>query len=208
MNKKINQKGFTLIELLIVIVIIGILSGVLISVIDPVRQQNRSKNAALKAAVNKAAFAVNTTRAGLGRLPYETELELELENMIPDPAGGATCTDTDELSCLFDLSGTNLPESCGASNYYEIGDQQCYFYVVAPNTSGALFRLIAKAWKLDPGADETTEPSVNYVFDSSKGFFECPVDTDFSATDGSTGFQTDVSDATASGCVPASGETS
>jgi len=165
-----DERGFTLIELLIVIVIIGILSGILISVIDPVRQQNRSKNASIKAAINKASFAVNTARAGMGRLPADTDLQAEMENTVLDPLGGGTCTETDALNCLFSLAGANLPATCGANGYGGNGTTQCYFWVEgAGNLSSSHFRLMARKWQLD-----STDPLEEYVFDSSRGFYECP----------------------------------
>ncbi len=196
MYRKVNQKGFTLIELLIVIVIIGILSGVLISVIDPVRQQNRSKNASIKAGLNKSSFAINTTRAGLGRLPYNTELDIELENITRDAAG---CADADELDCLFTMAGTVLPLTCAANEFYGIGTTPCQFYAVSPNPASSLFRVIAKKYKLDPGADETDEESRIYVFDSSKGFYECQADFDAVSNDGVSSFTNAMEDAVASG---------
>lgn len=166
-----DERGFTLIELLIVIVIIGILSGILISVIDPVRQQNRSRNASIKAAINKASFAVNTARAGMGRLPADTELDVEMENIVVDPLGNASCDDTDTLSCLFALAGATLPATCTGDGYTGQGAEQCYFYVVTENAlSSAHFRIIARKWQLD-----STDPIFEYVFDSSRGFYECPL---------------------------------
>ncbi len=170
MNKRnFREKGFTLIELLIVIVIIGILSGVLIAVINPVRQQNRSRNATIKAALNKASFAINTARAGLGRLPYDPELDVELENFT---VVGTTCDETDELACQFNLAGTVLPMTCGANAYSGDGEVQCNMYVASPNVQGSQFRIIAKAFKLNPG--DATEASLIYVFDSGQGMFQCP----------------------------------
>jgi len=171
MYKKTNQEGFTLIELLIVIVIIGILTGVLISVIDPVRQQNRARNASIEAAITKAGFAINTARAGLGRLPYDVELMSEIENIQIDDT---SCADTTTLSCEFDMSGANLPNTC-TTHYSGInGTVSCTFYVIAPNPSGSLFRIIGKKYKLNPGSE--TEEDKIYVYDSSVGFYECAGD--------------------------------
>ena len=175
-KNRYNEKGFTLIELLIVIVIIGILSGILISVVDPVRQQNRSRNAAIKAAVNKASFAINTARAGMGVLPNNTQMGDELENMTEESCAG-NATDTD-LECSFSLAGTVLPNTCGANGYSGVnGGNACYFYAYAPDTNSSVFRVIAKKYKLDPGNDDEDE-SV-YVFDSSEGFWECPAGDDY-----------------------------
>ncbi len=173
-KNRYNEKGFTLIELLIVIVIIGILSGILISVVDPVRQQNRSRNAAIKAAVNKASFAINTARAGMGTLPSDDQLEDELENMTPND-----CNNTDELSCAFTLAGTVLPNTCNGDPAYAgaNGSSACHFYAHAPDLDSSVFRVIAKKYKLDPGNDDEDE-SV-YVFDSSQGFWECPAGGDY-----------------------------
>ena len=173
MYKKTNQKGFTLIELLIVIVIIGILSGVLISVIDPVRQQNRARNASIKAAITKAGFDVNTSRAGVGRFPYETELASEIENLLLDPQGGtATCGTTATLDCTLSVAGTKLPVTC-SNAYSGDGSTQCYLHVIAPNVDGAVFRIVGRAYKLNPG--DATEQDPIYVFDSSRGFYQCAV---------------------------------
>lgn len=191
-----RQEGFTLIELLIVIVIIGILSGVLISVIDPVRQQNRSRNASIKAALNKASFAVNTTRAGLGRLPYDSELTEEMENLTVNPGGTTLCDTTGtatDLDCLFQVAGTVLPRTCAADNWLggAVTDaNQCYFYITSPDPRSSIFRIFAMAYKLDPGS--TTEVSKYYVFDSGEGFFECPS----SGTTAVTGLETPNASAT------------
>jgi len=197
MYKKTNQKGFTLIELLIVIVIIGILSGVLISVIDPVRQQNRSRNAAIQAALNKASFAVNTARAGLGRLPYDVEIMEEMENITINADGGTTCGGVTTLDCIFSVAGTKLPTTCSADFYSGIGTSKCYFYVVSPLPEGSLFRVIGKAYKLNPGSDEGVaagqETSLVYVFDSSKGFYQCPATTANLGTVSGTAFSSDLS---------------
>jgi len=196
MYKKTNQKGFTLIELLIVIVIIGILSGVLISVIDPVRQQNRARNSAVQASLNKAAFAANTARAGLGRLPYDVELLEEMENLSLDPQGGSTCTGALTLDCIFNVAGTKLPDTCAANYYSGMGTTQCYFYIVSPKPAGSLFRILGKAYKLNPGSTEdptTGEVSLIYVFDSNKGFYQCPASTEnLGTTSGTSGFSVDI----------------
>ena len=197
MYKKTNQKGFTLIELLIVIVIIGILSGVLISVIDPVRQQNRARNASIKAALNKAAFAANTARSGLGRLPYDIELVDEMENLALDPGSTTTCIGTTTLDCIFNVAGTKLPATCSADSYSGIGTTQCYLYIVSPLPAGSLFRILGKAYKLNPGSAEGVaegqEVSLIYVFDSSKGFYQCPASTGGLAGVSGGGFSVDVS---------------
>ena len=204
MYKKTNQKGFTLIELLIVIVIIGILSGVLIAVIDPVRQQNRARNSSIQAALNKAAFAANTTRAGLGRLPYDIELMEEMENLTLDPGSTTECTGALTLDCIFNVAGTKLPDTCTADSYSGIGTTPCYFFIVSPKPEGSLFRVIGKAYKLNPGSEEGSaagqEDSLIYVFDSSKGFYQCPASTaSLGAVSGTFGFTVDVS--TVAECV-------
>lgn len=187
-----RQAGFTLIELLIVIVIIGILSGVLIAVINPVRQQNRSRNAAIKAATNKVAFAISTARAGIGRLPYNSELLDELENISINADGGTTCNTANQLGCVFSLAGTKLPSTCTSSyGGHSPTGSQCYFYVVSPNPQSASFRIIGKKYRLNPGATITEEAPMVYVFDSSNGFYECSYDSSPGATDAS-GWSLDV----------------
>ena len=188
MNKLIKKSfhrkdsGFTLIELLIVIVIIGILAGVLIAVINPVRQQNRARNAAVRAAMLKAAFAVNTTRAGIGRLPSGTELTVELENM--NPVGEDCARDQNfvgnPLDCFFEVSGTRLPSYCGADAAMgtptDGTSEQCYMrlYNTSPNgdlTDGT-FRIGGPAYKIDPAGTAYDM----YIFDSSKGLLICDGD--------------------------------
>ena len=162
-KRNFKEQGFTLIELLIVIVIIGILSGVLIAVINPVRQQNRSRNATIKASINKVAFAINTARAGLGRLPYNRDLGAEMENITAGAV--AVCPTGDVLNCQFNIAGTVLPRKC-ANGYSTDGDAQCNMYVVAPNPEDAEFRVIAKAYKLNPG--DATEPCLLYTSPSPR----------------------------------------
>ena len=193
MNKRnYKEQGFTLIELLIVIVIIGILSGVLIAVINPVRQQNRSRNATIKASLNKAAFGISTARAGLGRLPSNSDLTEELENITL--VDGACIESTTALECQFNVSGTVLPRTC-ANGYSTDGDTQCNMYVISPEPEGAEFRVIAKAYKLNPGDDD--EDSLVYVFDAGTGFYQCLSTVDVAD------FTVDVS--TDEGCTPESG---
>jgi len=172
-----KDSGFTLIELLIVIVIIGILAGVLIAVINPVRQQNRSRNAATRAAVLKAAFAVNTVRAGVGTLPSNSTLNEELENL--NPASATLCDQTEgaDLDCFFTISGTQVPGYCttGAESIPSSGGTiDCSYHLV--NTGLDLrdgqFRIAAAKFPLDTvsGVYEY------YVFDSANGLLTCPSD--------------------------------
>jgi len=171
-----KEKGFTLIELLIVIVIIGILAGVLIAVINPVRQQNRARNAAVRAAVLKAAFAVNTVRAGIGTLPSNSTLGQELENMVS--ASDTLCvpgTD-DELDCQFTLSGTQLPLLCDpATNGARPGatGTQCYMHLVSNGADllSGQFRLAAAKFPLSTRG--VMEDPAYYLFDSSNGLMTC-----------------------------------
>lgn len=181
-----KEEGFTLIELLIVIVIIGILAGVLIAVINPVRQQNRARNAAVRAAMLKAAFAVNTVRAGIGELPEGLDLTTELENIrfgslssASNPPTDDGCSVVGNLDCLFEMSGTLLPKTC-AGDYYTpsaTGNNQCFMWVFATDTdhndlrSGS-FRIVAAQYNLSPG-DVTNYKW--YVFDSGAGLLECPL---------------------------------
>ncbi len=181
MNKNYSEQGFTLIELLIVIVIIGILSGVLIAVINPVRQQNRARNSNIVAAINKAAFAINTARAGRGRLPLVGELTTELENVSVVQDFSA---DDTELNANIAVSGTSLPTTCPTDGFYGIGAPgtgDCNYRVAAPNVQGAIFRIIGKAWKENPGATEDQERSDVYVYCSSQGFFRCHASEDYAA---------------------------
>ena len=168
-----NQQAFTLIELLIVIVIIGVLAGVLIAVINPFRQQNRARNAATRAAVQKVAFAVNTTRAGLGKLPSSAELDAELENITPISGECSEASpSTTTLECYFKVSGVSLPETCtGADSIGGHSDTGtlCRFGLESTGSSlmDGAFRLTAKKFKLDP-ADL---PEI-YIFDSQNGLYE------------------------------------
>ena len=170
-----KEKGFTLIELLIVIVIIGILAGVLIAVINPVRQQNRARNAAVRAAILKASFAVNTVRAGIGTLPSNSTLGMELENMVPVPAS-CTATNSTTLDCQFTLSGTQLPLLCGGTPYNAIpgtGTTQCYMHLrSSANLIDGMFRIAAGKFPLNTRG--VTEPNAYYLFDSSTGLLACP----------------------------------
>jgi len=201
-KRNLREKGFTLIELLIVIVIIGILSGVLIAVINPVRQQNRSRNATIKASLNKVSFAIQTARAGLGRLPTHADLPKELENITlrnssqtVAPNNSCVASTITGIDCLISVSGTVLPSTCGANYFSSTGSNQCYMYIVTPanGIQGNHFRIIAKKFKLNPG--DVNESDNMYVFDSSKGFYECPATVaaenfvsvpDISATNGCT----------------------
>ncbi len=179
-----KEKGFTLIELLIVIVIIGILAGVLIAVINPVRQQNRARNAAVRAAVLKAAFAVNTVRAGIGTLPSNSSLTEELENFLPggswDDADGNTtqyCDQStiDDLDCYFSLSGTNLPGYCSDASPSiptNGGTADCLMHLVNIGTDliDGQFRLASPKFALDTA----NGPYEYYLFSSSSGLLLCP----------------------------------
>ena len=171
-----NQQAFTLIELLIVIVIIGILSGVLIAVINPFRQQNRARNAAIRAAVQKTAFAINTTRAGLGKLPSSAELDAELENVTPISGECSEASpSTTTLECYFKVSGVSLPETCtGADSIGGHDDNGILCRIGLENTGSSLmngaFRITAKKFKLDPEDD----PDI-YIFDSQNGLYSCGV---------------------------------
>ena len=191
-NKSFHRKdeGFTLIELLIVIVIIGILAGVLISVVNPVRQQNRARNAAVRSAVMKNAFAVNTVRAGIGRLPSNDELDIELENIQKDIDGGCDASST-ELDCTFTASGTTLPPYCGDGaeswNPTRPDGDTCKMRVFSignatgGNLTNGQFRIAAAKHDLD-----TINPTYHlYIFDSGVGLLECgqSVDWDNPETD-------------------------
>ena len=180
-KKSFHQKesGFTLIELLIVIVIIGILAGVLIAVINPVRQQNRARNAAVRAAMLKAAFAINTTRAGIGRLPSGTELTIELENMTPI---STSCANAADLDCFFDVSGTVLPSYCDGTDMATPTDAttgQCHMHLINTSANNDLtdgtFRIAAPAYKIDPAG---TAYEI-YLFDSSRGLLVCNGNFDY-----------------------------
>lgn len=179
------RKGFTLIELLIVIVIIGILSGILIAVIDPVRQQNRSRNAAIRSAMQKVGYALNSARSATGRLPYEDEFVVEVENVVPV---GTTATDgplsTDSppnpngvIDIQFDFPGVSLPDDCagggaeafGAGN---AGDQQCVLQVVSDTLRSGHFRVISKLWEINRTPLDAQD-NTYYILDSSDGFYEC-----------------------------------
>ncbi len=174
-----KEKGFTLIELLIVIVIIGILAGVLIAVINPVRQQNRSRNAAVRASMLKAAFAVNTVRAGIGELPSNTKLPIELENttVVTD-----NCTDPDNcLDAFVTISGTQMPNVCGADG---VAPQNgavgpCYMHIlsVGPDLLSGQFRIVAAKFYLNPAA--TSRVDEIFVFDSTAGLMLCPGATNY-----------------------------
>lgn len=174
-----KEKGFTLIELLIVIVIIGILAGVLIAVINPVRQQNRARNAAVRAAILKASFAINTVRAGIGTLPSNSTLGLELENMIPNIPLCTQATNN-QLNCQFTLSGTQLPVLCTATTGAipregnTTGNAQCYMHLVSNGTDllSGQFRIAAAKFPLSNRG--TFEPAAYYLFDSSNGLMTCP----------------------------------
>ena len=183
-----KEKGFTLIELLIVIVIIGILAGVLIAVINPVRQQNRARNAAVRAAILKASFAVNTVRAGIGTLPSNSTLGLELENMVR--ASDTLCVPgtADQLNCQFTLSGTQLPVLCTpATNLARPGEgnstggTQCFMHLVSNGTDllSGMFRIAAAKFPLSNRG--TFEPAAYYLFDSSNGLMTCPATVDYTA---------------------------
>lgn len=171
-----KEKGFTLIELLIVIVIIGILAGVLIAVINPVRQQNRARNATVRASILKVAFAVNSVRAGIGKLPSNDEIDIELENMTPNTANCAASADT--LNCAFNLSGTTMPEYCATADDYnptDTGTASCNMRLVSVGdaTYGSLltgqFRVVGAKFDLD-----NVNPERNlYIFDSTQGLLEC-----------------------------------
>lgn len=182
--KKLNKvsgpdTGFTLIELLVVVVIIGILAGVLIAVVNPYRQQNRARNATVKAGLTKVAFAINTARASLGRLPASSELAVELDNVTPN----ADCDATDALDCRFTLSGTVLPKTCDAGLIS--GDAEnaslCNLAIATTN-AGSLetgaFRVTAKQFKINP-----TDVGAIFVFDSTRGLWSCPSDASYASVD-------------------------
>jgi len=205
MNKLIKKSfhrkdsGFTLIELLIVIVIIGILAGVLIAVINPVRQQNRSRNAAVRAAVLKAAFAVNTVRAGVGSLPSNSTLSEELENITPTSATLCDETNGALLDCYFTISGTQMPGYCTAgaeSIPVATGGVDCSMHLVSISTDlrDGQFRIASAKFPLDT-VNGTYE---FYVFDSSNGLLRCP--STF------TTYATATEAQLTAGCVPASDE--
>lgn len=177
---KNNQKAFTLIELLVVIVIIGILAGVLIAVINPFRQQNRAKNGTVKATIQKLAFAVNTARAGMGVLPDETQLDTELDNIT---VSSARCGTEDELNCTFNVSGINLPATCGGDYVSGTGENQCEFGIYSSDIEGGSFRVAAKIFKLT--SDDASEETGNniYVFDSSDGLFNCDAGVTWTTVD-------------------------
>ena len=177
-----KDKGFTLIELLIVIVIIGILAGVLIAVINPVRQQNRSRNAAVRASLLKAAFAINTVRAGIGTLPSNAELTEELENTriasTDTPYGTACAFDgTDCLNALVEISGTQMPNVCSGDSVNPDGSDagECYMHIIASSDDllSGMFRIAAAKFYLNP-ANPVEEI---FLFDSNLGLLLCPAGT-------------------------------
>ena len=166
-----KDSGFTLIELLIVIVIIGILAGVLIAVINPVRQQNRSRNAAVRASVLKAAFAINTVRAGIGILPSDSQVVIELENTtLIDDLG-----DDADLDGYFTISGTQMPNVCaGAGVYPQDGTSgPCYMHILSSGSDllSGQFRIAAAKFYLDPSAGNRIDQI--YLFDSNRGLLLC-----------------------------------
>lgn len=172
-----QESGFTLIELLIVIVVIGILAAVLIAVINPVRIQNRARNSSIRAAVLKTAFAVNTVRAGTGKLPSGPELTTEMEN-ITYRGGDMGCTSgNNSLNCTFTVSGTKMPKNCGSDYVVPSsgGNYDCHMRLIAVGNSGftdlvsGKFRLVAAAFNLNPSSTDYRL----YVFDSSQGLLEC-----------------------------------
>jgi len=170
LNKQLNTKGFTLIELLIVIVIVGILAGVLIAVIDPVKQQNRSRNAGIKSSITKVAFAINAAKSGLGTLPDETALAIELNNISPL---SSECETPATLDCAYTVAGTKLPSTCTSGSVaglsYGDGSNDCYFGIIATGAlDDGLFRVFGKKFKLN-----SADPSEVYVFDSSSGLYLC-----------------------------------
>ena len=186
-NRK--EKGFTLIELLLVIAIIGILSGAVITVINPVRQQNRTRNATIRSSVSKVASAVNTVKAGIGTLPSNAQLTVELENITPN---GVYCAPSNKiLNCLFSLPGTALPKYCNSNSADPLptGTNPCFFRIVSggggvvsyDNLPAGKFRVGAAIFDLD------TQDHYLIVFDSSQGLLMCGRGTSW-ATVNTTGF--------------------
>jgi prepilin-type N-terminal cleavage/methylation domain-containing protein len=166
-----KEKGFTLIELLLVIAIIGILSGAVITVINPVRQQNRTRNATIRSSVSKVASAVNTVKAGIGTLPSNAQLTVELENITPNSVGCASSPGT--LNCLFSLPGTALPKYCAVNSADPTGTNPCFFRIISAgdssygNLTAGKFRVGAAIFDLD------TQVHYLIIFDSSKGLLMC-----------------------------------
>ena len=180
-----KEEGFTLIELLIVIVIIGILAGVLIAVINPVRQQNRSRNAAVRASILKAAFAINTVRAGIGELPSNSQLPIELENTTVEQGEGTCAIDaTDCLDALVTISGTQMPNVCAGDHINpDGGTGACYMHIVSagPDLLSGQFRIAAAKFYLNPIADQRVDEI--FLFDSADGLLLCPAETVYTGTD-------------------------
>lgn len=173
-----SQKGFTLIELLVVIVIIGILAGVLISVINPAKQQARARNGTVRATIQKLAFALNTSRAGMARLPYDTELENELENVV----AANTCTSTTGLNCSVSVSGVTLPATCTSGDLVggTGGTNSCEFGIYSSDVVNGSFRVAAQRHPETP----TDTADMLYVFDSTAGLFSCPIGTSWTSGTG------------------------
>lgn len=178
-----KEEGFTLIELLIVIVIIGILAGVLIAVINPVRQQNRSRNAAVRASVLKAAFAINTVRAGIGELPATSAVTTELENttLVVDNSSA-----DHPLDGYFTISGTQLPTVCGTDGVSPQNGTAgpCYMHFIShgPDLLSGMFRIAAAKFYLDP-ANRIDEI---FLFDSNQGLLLCPGGVTYDGTETET----------------------
>jgi prepilin-type N-terminal cleavage/methylation domain-containing protein len=205
-----KEKGFTLIELLIVIVIIGILAGVLIAVINPVRQQNRSRNATIRASMLKVAFALNATKAGIGRLPNNSELTTDLENLQTNAANCVT-TNPDFLDCQFSISGVAMPKYCAENSVAPNATGSgvaCWMRMLSSTNSdrtdliSGQFRVIAAAYDLD-----TVNVSRDiFVFDSHQGMLKCRGNTTYT-TSGSALVpftiitETVYADGTTAGCV-------
>lgn len=167
--KSSSSLGFTLIELLIVVVIIGILAVVLITVVNPVRVQNRTRNTTIKTAINKVGFGVNTTRAGTGRLPSDTEFPVELENITVN-----ACNSAINLDCNFSFGGLMMPSTCGGDGVTGDGANLCYLRVFSTTPNDLIigkFRIVGKKYKL-----AQTDAAEIFVFDSSAGLYTCPAD--------------------------------
>lgn len=140
-----NQKGFTLIELLIVIVIIGILAGVLIALINPAQQQNRARDANVQATINKIALAAQGYISAYGAAPNGLDLLNSLSNSTAQST--TTCRSTDS-SCVFSVSGNNLPSTCGPNFYNGTGSNLCHFRYERVVGTTTRFRIFAKSFGL------------------------------------------------------------
>lgn len=156
-----HNQGFTLIELLIVISIIGILAAVMLLVINPTRVQNRARNAAIKSTLNKIGFALNGSRSALGKLPDETQLNDELENVTL----GTDCVDSGKLECTFAINGPALPSSAAGYKVASIGS------TAGASLDEGKFRIVVNAYDISPDTGRC------YVLDYSAGLFNCACST-------------------------------